>query len=51
MTTPRRYILNKATRTAHDRTRLKENCNTDQIKARESADLVPQGYRRCSWCK
>jgi hypothetical protein len=49
---PERYILNKRHGVAHDRTRLKERCNTDDISRsnRRASDHIPEGYRRCEWC-
>lgn len=51
-----RFILNYDTRRIHDRKRLGERCNTDQVQARGEATklavqrLLLQGWTGCSWC-
>jgi hypothetical protein len=47
---PARYILNRRHRVVHDRTRLDERCNVDDITDRRPSDFVPDAYRRCAWC-
>ena len=45
-----RYILNVGAKVAHLRHNLHEECNTDQIKRRRSADTVPMSYDLCEHC-
>lgn len=44
------YICNVEARVVHRRFHLTEQCNTDAIKRRRNATLVPKGYTRCEHC-
>lgn len=51
-----RYIGNQRSRVGHDRTNLKERCNTDQITDRAAFDesgwlkALERGWRACKLC-
>lgn len=49
-TVTKRYILNRAHKVAHDRTRLTERCESELIVAKRFSDYIPAGYNRCVWC-
>jgi len=52
----KRYIVNRGDRVGHDRYRLTERCNTDDIVDRGEADeaewldLVSEGFKECQHC-
>jgi hypothetical protein len=46
----RRFILNVIEGVAHDRTRLSERCNTDDIVKKRMSETVPKSYRLCEIC-
>lgn len=46
----KRYLLNLDAKVAHDRTNLRESCNTDDVKRRRQSDVIPRGYTLCQHC-
>lgn len=46
----KRFILNVESKTVHDRTNLREPCNTDAIKKRRYSDTYPASYQPCQHC-